>query len=90
MQAPLEIRNDRANAELRLHWADGSRQVLGHSLLRQGCRCAHCKSRRLRGDAPPAAAHIRALHMQGYGLQIVFDDGHDRGIFPWEYLRSLG
>ena len=23
------------------------------------------------------------------GLQVVFSDGHRRGIFPWEYLRQL-
>ena len=25
-----------------------------------------------------------------YGLQIIFDDGHDSGIFSWEYLYELG
>ena len=25
----------------------------------------------------------------GYGIQIVFDDGHDRGIYPWVYLQTL-
>ncbi len=25
-----------------------------------------------------------------YGLKIIFDDGHDSGIFSWEYLAELG
>ncbi|MDA3875695.1 MAG: gamma-butyrobetaine hydroxylase-like domain-containing protein [Halothiobacillus sp.] len=25
----------------------------------------------------------------GYGVQIIFQDGHDRGIYPWAYLREL-
>jgi len=25
----------------------------------------------------------------GYGLQFIFDDGHERGIFPWVYLERL-
>jgi len=25
-----------------------------------------------------------------YALQITFDDGHDSGIFTWEYLHELG
>nr|WP_234825174.1 gamma-butyrobetaine hydroxylase-like domain-containing protein [Cupriavidus necator] len=25
----------------------------------------------------------------GYGVQIVFSDGHDRGIYPWRYLQAL-
>jgi DUF971 family protein len=24
------------------------------------------------------------------GLNLVFSDGHGRGIFPWAYLRGLG
>ncbi|VVQ11755.1 hypothetical protein PS938_03710 [Pseudomonas fluorescens] len=26
---------------------------------------------------------------QGYGLQLVFSDGHERGIYPWAYLAQL-
>jgi len=25
-----------------------------------------------------------------YALQITYDDGHDTGIYTWEYLRELG
>lgn len=25
-----------------------------------------------------------------YAVRIVFDDGHDTGIYSWEYLRKLG
>ena len=25
-----------------------------------------------------------------YAARIVFDDGHDTGLFVWEYLRDLG
>ncbi|MDA8866024.1 DUF971 domain-containing protein [Porticoccaceae bacterium] len=34
---------------------------------------------------------INTLEKSGnYALQIVFSDGHDSGIYSWEYLRSLG
>ncbi|CAI8772207.1 hypothetical protein EMIT0P43_170072 [Pseudomonas jessenii] len=29
------------------------------------------------------------MHSQGYGLQLVFSDGHERGIYPWAYLARL-
>jgi DUF971 family protein len=29
------------------------------------------------------------VNPQGYGVQLVFDDGHERGIYPWSYLREL-
>lgn len=25
-----------------------------------------------------------------YAVRIIFDDGHDTGIFSWDYLRELG
>ena len=25
-----------------------------------------------------------------YAVRLVFDDGHDSGLFSWEYLRELG
>ena len=30
------------------------------------------------------------LNAQGYGLQLIFNDGHERGIYPWPYLAELG
>jgi DUF971 family protein len=29
------------------------------------------------------------VNAQGYGLQLIFSDGHDRGIYPWPYLAQL-
>lgn len=29
------------------------------------------------------------VNSQGYGLQLVFSDGHERGIYPWAYLAGL-
>jgi DUF971 family protein len=29
------------------------------------------------------------LNVQGYGLQLIFSDGHERGIYPWPYLAQL-
>ena len=34
---------------------------------------------------------IRALEPVGrYAVRIVFDDGHDTGLYTWAYLRELG
>jgi DUF971 family protein len=29
------------------------------------------------------------VHPQGYGLQRVFSDGHERGIYPWDFLAGM-
>ena len=30
------------------------------------------------------------VNSQGYGLQLVFSDGHGQGIYPWAFLAGLG
>jgi len=37
----------------------------------------------------PAEVRIERVEPQGYGVQLVFSDGHERGIYPWAYLRDL-
>ncbi len=32
---------------------------------------------------------LDALPVGKYAVRIVFDDGHDTGIYAWEYLRKL-
>lgn len=74
-----------------LQWADGGELRLSHASLRHHCHCAFCRARQLRGDLMLVAADVRVTGMsaQGYGLQLVFSDGHDKGIYPWAYLATL-
>jgi DUF971 family protein len=93
MDYPADISNSRADGALTIIWRDGTRQQWPHALLRAHCKCTHCQSQRLLAVAPeaaPAALRVEQLRMIGnYGLQLVFSDGHERGIYPWSYLRSL-
>jgi DUF971 family protein len=37
------------------------------------------------------AVGIRAVEPVGhYAVRLVFDDGHDTGLYTWKYLRELG
>jgi DUF971 family protein len=59
--------------------------------LRLSCKCAHCTRARFDGRFPerfPGIA-ITGIGDLGYGLNISFSDGHDRGIYPKPYLLSL-
>lgn len=90
--APQVIRNAKASALLTLEWPDGQRSELSHAGLRAACPCSRCRAARQRG-AIGVVAHgvvLTAVQAQGYGVQLVFSDGHDRGIYPWQYLRELG
>jgi DUF971 family protein len=76
---------------LDLEWPDGP-VSLSASLLRAACRCGRCRALGATEAlaAAAAAALLQAVHPVGnYGVQLVFDDGHDRGIYPWVYLREL-
>ena len=88
---PQRLQNDVAARTLSLTWSDGQIQQLDHGLLRASCMCAACRAQRLKvGElVTDPLRTVTAIHAQGYGLQLVFDDGHDRGIYPWAYLRGL-
>ena len=88
---PPFIANNPDHRTLTLTWEDGQQQDFNHGKLRAACLCAFCRARRLQGesiDIEPLR-YITAIHAHGYGLQIIFDDGHDRGIYPWPYLQGM-
>ncbi|MEX3956704.1 gamma-butyrobetaine hydroxylase-like domain-containing protein [Trinickia sp. EG282A] len=91
MKLPSEIRVDRGARLLTLRWPDGDERTIGHAQLRESCPCAECRRRRLAGDEVRAAEGVSVTDLQsmGYGMQIVFSDGHARGIYPWTYLAQL-
>ncbi|AWY39535.1 DUF971 domain-containing protein [Pseudomonas putida] len=88
---PLAVGNSRSQRQLHLQWPDGREQVLGHAELRRQCPCSQCRAFRLRRMNPLVDDRIQVIGLssQGYGLQLVFSDGHERGIFPWTYLSAL-
>ncbi|RCL28114.1 hypothetical protein C6A77_08610 [Pseudomonas sp. AFG_SD02_1510_Pfu_092] len=91
MAAPSAIRNQRGAGQLVLQWADAE-LVFSHARLRGACPCSQCRAARLQGRLSLVSAdvHVEQVVMQGYGVQLLFSDGHERGIYPWQYLRDLG
>jgi DUF971 family protein len=59
--------------------------------LRLSCKCAHCTRARFDDRFPEAFPGIAITEISdlGYGLNISFSDGHNRGIYPKPYLLSL-
>lgn len=59
--------------------------------LRLSCKCAHCTRARFDGRFPESFPGIAITEIGdlGYGLNISFSDGHNRGIYPKPYLLSL-
>ncbi|MGE0760288.1 MAG: DUF971 domain-containing protein [Pirellulaceae bacterium] len=90
------------DAELAITWSDGERRVYRVRDLRDRCPCATCRERRSQAAAPASLlpivtdAQIQPLRIVGmkpvgnYAYGIQFSDGHDTGIFTFEFLRGLG
>jgi DUF971 family protein len=78
-------------ASLSIDVADGRRRALSAEALRAACKCAHCTRARFDERFPPSFPGIAITGVTdlGYGLNISFSDGHDRGIYPKTYLLSL-
>lgn len=93
MPYPQALRSDANSGILEIVWDDDTTQQLDGALLRRQCPCADCKSLLQRSGnelAIGAPASITDIRLVGaYAAQIVFSDGHERGIFPWVYLKGL-
>jgi DUF971 family protein len=91
---PIELRLDRSKALLQLTYDNGERFALPAEYLR-----VESPSAEVQGHGPGQKAivtgkeqvKISALEPVGnYAVRIVFDDGHDTGLFSWQYLLQLG
>jgi DUF971 family protein len=96
MSDPLatEIKVRSKSRLLEVSFADGSRFELPFEYLR-----VHSPSAEVKGHGPgqevlvldKEAIGVRAVEPIGqYAVKIVFDDGHDTGLFTWRYLYELG
>jgi DUF971 family protein len=84
--------------ELALAWPDGREDFLPASFLRTNSPSAESKGepdlfgRISGGTAPinPASVRLKGFDYVGnYAARLFFSDGHDSGIFSWEYLRQI-
>tara|TARA_R110001606_G_scaffold1937_9_gene7724 strand:- start:18128 stop:18442 length:315 start_codon:yes stop_codon:yes gene_type:complete len=91
MAAPEEVHLLSGGAALELHWQHGQRSRIDSDVLRGACGCAACQALRQRGETVAGAGvTLTGAELAGVGaLQLFFSDGHNRGRYPWRYLRDL-
>ena len=90
---PTELDLSKDKKSLTVRWLDGKATVISASYLRQHCNSASAKRARLDeiDTAPMRELTINDVRAIGlYAVNLVFSDGHDRGIYPWAYLLDLG
>ena len=85
--------------EVAIKWEDGTESYIPIEKLRRACPCAVCKGEvDIMGNLykgpeqklTPQAFLLRGLTPVGtYGLQPVWGDGHNSGIFSFEYLKKV-
>jgi DUF971 family protein len=89
---PSSISLDGKARTLELLW-DGAHAVLSHRVLRRSCRCSVCESTRRKLDKVlPVADDVALLKIEpvvATAVQLFFSDGHERGIYPWTYLKQM-
>jgi DUF971 family protein len=91
---PTEIKLHQKSRRMEIQFSDGKRFELTHEFLR-----VHSPSAEVRGHGPGQevlqvgkrdVAIVAIEPVGSYGIQPRFSDGHDTGIYSWEYLYSLG
>lgn len=85
--------------ELAIKWEDGTESFLRLEALRRACPCAGCQGERdvmgnLYKGPPiqltPASFQLQKLAPVGaYGVQPTWGDGHNTGLFGYDYLWQL-
>lgn len=94
MPTPTEITAHQSSRKLEIAFDDGARYTLPFEFLR-----VYSPSAEVRGHGPGQETlqvgkrnvGITDIQPSGsYGVKLVYDDGHDSGIYTWAYLYELG
>lgn len=95
MIEPVEIIEE-SDSEISIKWSNGAASGFDAAQLRRACPCAGCVNEWTGEKTLNDAAIAEDLSFSNvsvvgrYALNFHFSDGHDTGIFSFEYLRKLG
>jgi DUF971 family protein len=91
---PTEIKLRRQSRLLEVRFDDGNHFELPLEFLR-----VHSPSAEVKGHGPGQETLVLGKQNVGlkdiepvgqYAVRLVFDDGHDSGLYSWKYLHELG
>ena len=94
MQNPTEIKLRTRSRVLEVVFDDGARYLLPFEYLR-----VFSPSAEVKGHGPGQEVLVTGKQNVGihavepvgqYAVKLVFDDGHNTGLYSWQYLRELG
>lgn len=80
-------------------WENGESWKIPITYLRDECPCAGCKGETIllhtykpleTGPKTPEMYQLAGVQpVGGYAVQLSWKDGHDSGLYSWEYLKQL-
>ncbi len=88
-----------------IEWKDGHRSLYSFQFLRDACPCALCDDQRNRDGREPGepprtppgalplyrepARPVETEPVGKYAIRFTWNDGHQHGIYSWQFLRDL-
>ena len=94
----LTVSNKEKGGIISILWSDGHKSIYDPFNLRSACPCAHCKGEpgifgkyysfekaTIKKDVQPEEIEP----VGRYGFKITWTDGHDLGIYSFQYLRGI-
>lgn len=81
--------------KIAIAWSDGHQSVYDARDLRMGCRCAACvdewtRQNLIQPERVPRLVKPNSIDVVGnYALHFAWSDGHDTGIYTYDYLREV-
>ncbi|PYS87064.1 MAG: hypothetical protein DMF62_13715 [Acidobacteria bacterium] len=94
MIEPTQIVEE-SDSEIAITWSDNSETRYSAVQLRRACPCAGCvdewtgKKTLQEANVPENLTFEHTSIVGRYALNFHFSDGHDTGIFSFNYLRAL-
>jgi DUF971 family protein len=95
---PVKINKTKDNILL-IIWDDEHESKYPLQFLRDFCPCATCqgetvlfktyKPEKMKFDLPGKYELKNIQTVGNYAIQLIWNDGHDTGIYSWEYLRKI-
>jgi DUF971 family protein len=90
---PIEIRAFKAAGRLEIDFNDGSKFAYSAEFLRVESPSAEVQGHGAHKTILAGRRYVKITGLEevgNYAIRILFDDGHDTGIYSWAYLHDLG
>ncbi|MBX7152185.1 DUF971 domain-containing protein [bacterium] len=87
-KTPIDITIRREAKNMNIVWADDHRSEYTFTYLRTICPCARCTESVHQPGSFDQIGLASAEEVGRYAIRFTWSDGHDLGIFSFEFLRA--